>query len=67
MKEAAHEEGFNVGHKKGLMEGHKEGHKEALISVARSMIRRKRPIEEIIEDTGLTYEEINSLSFYMQN
>ena len=31
------------------------------IEIARKLLKRKRPIEEIIEDTGLTREEIESL------
>ena len=35
---------------------------ERAIAIARNLLKRNRPIEEIIEDTGLTYSEIESLS-----
>ena len=35
-------------------------HKKAL-EIAKKMLKRKRPIDEIVEDTGLTREEIESL------
>ena len=41
----------------GRMEGRVDGHYE----VARKLLKRKRPIEEIIEDTSLSREEIEAL------
>ena len=38
--------------------GEKKGEKEARITVARNMMKRNRPIDEIIKDTGLTREEV---------
>ena len=35
--------------------------REGKIEVARKLLKRNRPIEKIIEDTGLTHEEIESL------
>jgi len=35
--------------------------KQAQFEIARKMINRKRPIDEIVEDTGLTREEVESL------
>jgi predicted transposase/invertase (TIGR01784 family) len=35
--------------------------REGIAEVARNLLKRNRPIEEIIEDTGLTREEIESL------
>lgn len=55
--EEGHEEGYKEGHKKG----HKEGNKEAMIKVARKMIQKEIPINEIIELTGLTKEEIENI------
>jgi len=37
--------------------------KGAIFTVAKNLLRRNRPIEEIVEDTGLTYEEVE----YVQN
>jgi hypothetical protein len=37
------------------------GLEKGRIAFAQKLLRRKRPIEEIIEDTGLTLEEIESL------
>ena len=38
-----------------------EGVSEGIIAVAKKLIQRNRPIDEIIEDTGLTREEIENL------
>jgi predicted transposase/invertase (TIGR01784 family) len=45
----------------GRAEGRVEGRVEVRADVARRLLRRSRPIEEIIEDTGLTREEIEAL------
>jgi len=37
--------------------------KGAIFTVAKNLLRRNRPIAEIVEDTGLTYEEVE----YVQN
>jgi predicted transposase/invertase (TIGR01784 family) len=42
--------------------GRKDGRQEGVLAVARNMIKRNRPIDEIIEDTGLTREEVEKLS-----
>ena len=42
--------------------GRKEGIKESALVIARNMMKRKRPIDEIIEDTGLTRDEVENLS-----
>jgi predicted transposase/invertase (TIGR01784 family) len=39
----------------------KEGRKEERIEVARNMLRRNRPINEIAEDTSLSRAEIEAL------
>ena len=41
--------------------GESNGEKKGRIAVARNMMKRNRPIEEIIEDTGLTREEVENL------
>ena len=35
--------------------------KERDIEIARKLLKRNRPVDEIVEDTGLTYEEIKNL------
>ena len=35
--------------------------KQAQLDFARNLLKRSRPVEEIIEDTGLTYAEVESL------
>jgi hypothetical protein len=42
-------------------DGIEKGIEKGRIAVAQKLLRRKRPIEEIIEETGLTLEEIESL------
>ena len=46
---------------KGLEKGRQEGRKEEKQQIALKMLKRKRPIEEIVEDTGLSAEAINRL------
>jgi predicted transposase YdaD len=45
----------------GIQEGIREGKFENSKAIAKKMLLRGRPIEEIIEDTGLPYETVNSL------
>ena len=46
---------------KTLAQGHKEGRDEGLVTVARRLLQRNRPLEEIAQDTGLSIEVIESL------
>ena len=39
----------------------KEGIREGAIEIAGNMLKRNRPIDEIVEDTGLTHEEVKNL------
>ena len=39
----------------------REAEREKAVIIARNMLKRNRPIEEIIEDTGLTREEVEGL------
>ncbi|GHT81140.1 hypothetical protein AGMMS49960_05010 [Betaproteobacteria bacterium] len=41
--------------------GREEGRTEGRLAVARKLLGRNRPIEEIMEDTGLSKDEIRSL------
>jgi len=45
----------------GREEGREEGWREGMIAVARKMLKRNRPIDEIVEDTGLARGEIERL------
>ncbi len=48
---------WDNGHEKGLIEGRAEGFME----VARKMLKRGKPLEEIMGDTGLSREEVERL------
>jgi predicted transposase/invertase (TIGR01784 family) len=54
------------GIRKGKREGKLEGKREGKLEVAEKMIIRGRSIEEIIEDTGLTYAEVEALRAKVQ-
>ena len=41
--------------------GRREGRLERNIEIARKLLERNRPIDEIVEDTGLTREEVENL------
>ena len=41
--------------------GEKQGMEKATLNIAKKMLKRNRPLEEIIEDTGLSLEEIDKL------
>ena len=43
------------------LEGIQQGASERNIEIARKLLKRNRPINEIIEDTGLTFEEVENL------
>jgi predicted transposase/invertase (TIGR01784 family) len=57
----AEDRGIAKGKAEGRAEGKAEGKLEKSLEIARNMIRRHKPIEEIIEDTGLTREEVGKL------
>ena len=50
-----------IGREEGMKEGRKEGEKQKQIEIAKKMLNKNKPIEEIIEFTGLTKEEIERL------
>ena len=39
----------------------RKGEKAKAMEIARNMLKRNRPIDEVIEDTGLTFEEVEEL------
>ena len=55
------QEGEEKGKIEGLEEGEKKGKIQGKIEVARKMKRRNTPIEYIMEDTGLSFEEIERI------
>ena len=57
IRDAGYDKGIEQGTKKGRIEGRKEGKKE----IAQKMKEKNMDINEIIEITGLTKEEIESL------
>jgi len=54
-------EGERIGEARGEARGEDRGRKEKALAIARKMLNRGRPIEEIAEDTGLTIDEIRKL------
>ncbi len=42
-------------------EARREGKQEEKYEIAKKLLKRNRPVDEIVEDTGLTYEEVESL------
>jgi predicted transposase/invertase (TIGR01784 family) len=58
-----HAEGRAKGHAEGHAKGRAEGHAKALesLALALKLLKRNRPIEEIVEDTGLSRGEIEML------
>jgi len=42
--------------------GEQRGELRRAFAIAGNMLKRNRPIDEIIEDTGLTREEVENLS-----
>ena len=57
----AEDRGRAEGRDEGRAEGRAEGESAKALAVARNMMKRNRPIDEIIEDTGLTREEVENL------
>ena len=52
---------INQGRAEGRAEGRTEGRAEERINFARKLLKRNSPIEDVIEYTGLTHEEIKAL------
>ncbi|MGE0198129.1 MAG: hypothetical protein AB7S94_05140, partial [Simkaniaceae bacterium] len=50
-----------AGHVEGLKKGRQEGRQERDREIALKMLKRGRSIDEIVEDTGLSIEEIKNL------
>lgn len=52
---------YELGVEHGMEQGIKEGSKQNSIEIAKKMLEKNKEISEIIEFTGLTKEEIESL------
>ena len=50
-----------IDYNSGILKARTEGRAEGMVDVARKLLSRNRPINEIIEDTGLTLEELEGL------
>ncbi|WP_375319441.1 Rpn family recombination-promoting nuclease/putative transposase [Candidatus Tisiphia endosymbiont of Oplodontha viridula] len=58
---SAEEKGREEGIEKGREEGFEKGEEKKAIAMAKKMLAKRKPIDEIIEFTELTLEEINKL------
>ena len=58
-EKARHDEAQALYHAE--QKGIQKGAAERNIEIARKLLKRNRPIDEIVEDTGLTREEIENL------
>ena len=48
-----------------LYNARREGKQEEKYEIAKKLLKRNRPVDEIVEDTGLTYEEVESLTLIL--
>ena len=62
-EKARHDEAQALYHaeQQGIQKGIQQGFTEGKLEIARKLLKRNRPIDEIVEDTGLTREEIENL------
>ena len=60
-KKVWREEALEEGLERGLERGLEQGREEERIEFAKKLLRRNRPVEEIMEDTGLMREAIENL------
>ena len=62
----ARDEGWEEGHEEGHIAGHKAGHiaghMAAMKEFAQKLLKLNRPLTEIMETTGITLEELESLN-----
>ena len=57
----ATQEGINIGISQGINQGMKQGLQKRNIEIAKSMLKKNMDIEDIIDITGLSKEEIKKL------
>ena len=60
-KKEGRKEGEELGKKAGKLEGKIEGRIEGKTEIAKKLLSKKMPIEEIAEITGLTEEKVKEL------
>ena len=61
IRKKAFEEGLNQGQKEGVSQGKIIGMAKEKFDIAKKMLLKNKPIEEIIEFTGLTADDIDDL------
>ena len=59
--ECGKREGIEFGMREGIERGKKQGRSDAILEIARGMLQKNIPIEDICELTGLTKEQIRAL------
>ena len=52
---------FQMDQSSNIATAEDRGMQKGMVEVAKKLLRRNRPIDEIVEDTGLTHEEVESL------
>jgi predicted transposase/invertase (TIGR01784 family) len=62
VKKEEKEIGMEIGRQEGMQKGRQEGRQEGRQDVAIRLLERNSPIEEIIDITGLTRMEVESLT-----
>ena len=66
----AFQNGEQIGLEKGFVKGEEigleKGEERRAIAIAIKLLKRSRPIDEIIEDTGLSFEEVKKLERSLQ-
>ncbi|MBQ9407845.1 MAG: hypothetical protein IJU28_00435, partial [Clostridia bacterium] len=53
--------GIEIGERRGVEKGIGVGERSKSLDIARRMLRRNRPVAEIVEDTGLSAEDVEGL------
>lgn len=61
-KQQGLQQGLQQGIQKGIEQGREKGAKDKSLEIAKKMIAKQRPIEEILEFTELSTDEINQLN-----
>ena len=64
--EEAEEKGHTKGIKKGIEQGIEQGAENKSREIALKMFKRNRPMEEIIEDTGLSLEALEKIKDHVE-
>ncbi|MDR0827929.1 MAG: Rpn family recombination-promoting nuclease/putative transposase, partial [Desulfovibrio sp.] len=58
----ARKEGLQEGLQEGERKGRQEGEKEKACTIAKNLLRKKMPLDDIMDTTGLSLEEVKRLS-----